>query len=71
MVSGQGRREAAGLTPARRGFLPAPELGFAPFRIASSLKLPAPPPVTRILFGGGVMLSRRVGSVARKQAGPA
>jgi len=59
------------LTPTRRSFLLAPALGFVPFRIASSLKLPAPAPVTRILFGGDVMLSRHVGSVARKQADPA
>jgi len=46
-------------------------LGFVPFRIESSLKLPAMLPVTRILFGGDVMLSRYVGAVARRQADPA
>jgi poly-gamma-glutamate synthesis protein (capsule biosynthesis protein) len=55
----------------RRSFLLAPALGFVPFRIESSLKLPAPLPVTRILFGGDVMLSRHVGAVARRQADPA
>jgi len=56
---------------ARRSFLLAPALGFAPYRIESSLRLPAAAPVTRILFGGDVMLSRHVGSVARQQLDPA
>jgi len=59
------------LTPTRRSFLLAPALGLVPFRIESSLKLPALLPVTRLLFGGDVMLSRHVAAVARKQADPA
>ncbi len=71
MVSRQGCCEAFGLTPTRRSFLLAPALGLVPFRIESSLKLPALLPVTRLLFGGDVMLSRHVAAVARKQADPA
>lgn len=59
------------LKPTRRSFVLAPALGFVPFRIESSLKLPAALPVTRILFGGDVMLSRHVGAVARQRADPA
>jgi len=59
------------LTPTRRSFLLAPALGLVPFRIESSLKLPALLPVTRLLFGGDVMLSRHVAAVARKRADPA
>ncbi len=71
MVSRQGCCEAFGLTPTRRSFLLAPALGLVPFRIESSLKLTALLPVTRLLFGGDVMLSRHVAAVARKQADPA
>ncbi len=59
------------MTPTRRSFLLAPALGLVPFRIESSLKLPALLPVTRLLFGGDVMLSRHVAAVARKRADPA
>jgi gamma-polyglutamate biosynthesis protein CapA len=71
VVSGQGRREVDGLRTTRRSFLLAPALGFVPFRMESSLELPAALPVTRILFGGDVMLSRHVGAVARQRADPA
>ena len=59
------------MTPTRRSFLLAPALGFVPARIASSLKLPASLPVTRLLFGGDVMLSRHVGTLARQKGDPA
>ena len=55
------------MTATRRSFL----LALLPFRMASSLKLPSSTPVTRILFGGDVMLSRHVGALARRQSDPA
>jgi len=60
------------LRTTRRSFvLASAALGLVPSRIESSLKLPAALPVTRILFGGDVMLSRHVGAVARQRADPA
>jgi len=58
------------LNPTRRGFLLLPALGLLPNRIEISQALPQPYPVTRILFGGDVMLSRHVGLVARQKADP-
>lgn len=55
------------LNPTRRGFLLLPALGLFN-KTEVSQALPQPYPVTRILFGGDVMLSRHVGIVARQKA---
>ncbi len=59
------------MKPTRRSFLLVPALGFAPYSSESKLRLPAPLPVTRILLGGDVMLSRNVGVQAHKRDDPA
>jgi poly-gamma-glutamate capsule biosynthesis protein CapA/YwtB (metallophosphatase superfamily) len=59
------------LTPTRRGFILLPALGLLPNRTQSSLTLPERLPITRMLLGGDVMLSRNVGAFARRQADPA
>ena len=59
------------MRPTRRNFLLLPALGLLPNRTESRLTLPKPPPMTRILMGGDVMLSRHVGAVARQRADPA
>jgi poly-gamma-glutamate capsule biosynthesis protein CapA/YwtB (metallophosphatase superfamily) len=59
------------MTPTRRGFLLVPALGLLPSRSGNGVKLPDPLPVTRILFGGDVMLSRYVGVRARANSDPA
>jgi poly-gamma-glutamate capsule biosynthesis protein CapA/YwtB (metallophosphatase superfamily) len=59
------------LTPTRRTFLMVPALGMLGNRTESRLTLPQPLPVTRMLLGGDVMLSRYVGAVARQRADPA
>jgi poly-gamma-glutamate synthesis protein (capsule biosynthesis protein) len=59
------------LTTTRRSFLLLPALGVLPYQTESGETLPPPLPVTRILFGGDVMLSRFVGAVARQKADPA
>jgi len=53
----------------RRGFLIAPALALWPRRTAS-LTLPVPAPVTRLLFGGDVMLARHVGEFADARHDP-
>jgi poly-gamma-glutamate synthesis protein (capsule biosynthesis protein) len=53
----------------RRTLLPM--LGLFPLRRAAPESVPDPPPGTRLLFGGDVMLSRHVGRVARDQHDPA
>jgi poly-gamma-glutamate capsule biosynthesis protein CapA/YwtB (metallophosphatase superfamily) len=55
----------------RRNFLLLPALGLLPRATQSGPVLPLPLPVTRILFGGDVMLSRYVGIVARAKGDPA
>lgn len=59
------------MTPTRRSFLLVPALGLLPSRTQSKISIPEAPPVTRILFGGDVMLSRYVGALARQRADPA
>jgi poly-gamma-glutamate capsule biosynthesis protein CapA/YwtB (metallophosphatase superfamily) len=59
------------LTPTRRTFLLLPALGLLPNRTQSRQTLPEPLPVTRMLLGGDVMLSRYVGALARQRADPA
>ena len=71
MVSGPGSSEVAGLTSTRRTFLMIPMLSLVPGRIGTKLKLPPPLPSTRLLFGGDVMLSRYVGTLARQRGDPA
>jgi poly-gamma-glutamate capsule biosynthesis protein CapA/YwtB (metallophosphatase superfamily) len=55
----------------RRNFLLLPALGLLPRATQSGPVLPLPLPLTRILFGGDVMLSRYVGIVARAKGDPA
>lgn len=59
------------MTPTRRTFLLIPALSFVPTRTVTRLKIPEALPVTRILFGGDVMLSRYVGTLARQRGDPA
>jgi gamma-polyglutamate biosynthesis protein CapA len=54
----------------RRKFLLLPALGLMPRGTESSQLLPITLPVTRILLGGDVMLSRYVGIVARAKGDP-
>jgi poly-gamma-glutamate capsule biosynthesis protein CapA/YwtB (metallophosphatase superfamily) len=54
----------------RRNFLLLPALGLLPRAMQSCPVLPPALPVTRILFGGDVMLSRYVGIVARAKGDP-
>ena len=71
MVFGQSGSEVNGLIATRRSFLLLPALGLA---TRSSEINPRPPfrlPLTRILLGGDVMLSRHVGAIARKRSDPA
>lgn len=58
------------MNPTRRGILLLPALGLLPIHKESGLTLPARRPVTRLLFGGDVMLSRFVGTLARERADP-
>ena len=56
----------------RRVFLGIPVLGLVPpQRPARELSFPAPLPITRLLFGGDVMLSRYVGTIALQRNDPA
>jgi poly-gamma-glutamate capsule biosynthesis protein CapA/YwtB (metallophosphatase superfamily) len=71
VVFGQSRGEAVELTPTRRSFLLLPALGLLPGRTQSDNTLPERIPVTRILLGGDVMLSRYVGALARQRDDPA
>jgi poly-gamma-glutamate synthesis protein (capsule biosynthesis protein) len=59
------------LTPTRRMFLLLPALGLLPNRTQSKISIPDRLPVTRILLGGDVMLSRHVGALARRREDPA
>jgi gamma-polyglutamate biosynthesis protein CapA len=59
------------LTPTRRTFLLLPALGLLPNRTQSKISIPDRLPVTRILLGGDVMLSRHVGALARRREDPA
>jgi len=59
------------LTPTRRTFLLIPALGLAPNPTESSSNGPTIRPVTRMLLGGDVMLSRYVGALARQRSDPA
>ena len=59
------------MTPTRRNFLLLPALGLLPNRTESRLTLPPPLPITRMLLGGDVMLSRYVGAEARRRSDPA
>jgi len=59
------------LNPTRRTLLLLPALGLLPHKTDSGQALPQPLPLTRILFGGDVMLSRYVGTLAREKADPA
>jgi len=59
------------LTPTRRSFLLLPALGLVPSRTQSKISFPERIPVTRILLGGDVMLSRYVGALARQRDDPA
>lgn len=59
------------MTLTRRTFLLVPGLGLWPCRTESGLTPPAALPVTRVLLGGDVMLSRYVGAAARRRADPA
>jgi Bacterial capsule synthesis protein PGA_cap len=59
------------LTPTRRTFLLLPALGLLPNSTQSKISIPDRLPVTRILLGGDVMLSRYVGSLARLREDPA
>ena len=58
------------MSATRRNFLLLPALGLLPRATQSGPVLPLPLPVTRILFGGDVMLSRYVGIVARAKGDP-
>ncbi|MGH9665427.1 MAG: CapA family protein [Bryobacteraceae bacterium] len=56
----------------RRVFLGLPALGLIPPpRPERDVPFPAPLPITRLLFGGDVMLSRYVGAMARQRKDPA
>lgn len=59
------------MTPTRRSFILLPALGLLPNRTQSSLTLPERLPMTRMLLGVDVMLSRNVGAFARRRADPA
>jgi poly-gamma-glutamate capsule biosynthesis protein CapA/YwtB (metallophosphatase superfamily) len=59
------------LTPTRRSFLLLPALGLVPSRTQSKISFPERIPVTRILLGGDVMLSRYVEALARQRDDPA
>ena len=59
------------MTPTRRSFLLLPALGLLPNRTQSKISLPERIPVTRLLLGGDVMLSRYVGALARQREDPA
>jgi gamma-polyglutamate biosynthesis protein CapA len=59
------------LTPTRRTFLLLPALGLLPNRTQSKISIPDRLPITRILLGGDVTLSRFVGSLARLREDPA
>jgi len=59
------------MTSTRRTFLIIPALSLVPDRTRNVPKIPKPLRVTRILFGGDVMLSRYVGALARERADPA
>ncbi|HEV8042208.1 MAG TPA: CapA family protein [Bryobacteraceae bacterium] len=59
------------MTPTRRSFLLLPALGLIPNRTQSKISLPERIPVTRLLLGGDVMLSRYVGTLARQREDPA
>ena len=59
------------MTPTRRSFLLLPALGLVPSRTQSKISFPERIPVTRILLGGDVMLSRYVGALARQRDDPA
>jgi poly-gamma-glutamate synthesis protein (capsule biosynthesis protein) len=52
-------------------FLLLPALGLLPNRTQSKISIPDRLPVTRILLGGDVMLSRHVGALARRREDPA
>ncbi len=71
MVLGQSCGEVPELTPTRRSFLLLPALGLFSGRTQSDISLPRRVPVTRILLGGDVMLSRFVGALARQRDDPA
>jgi len=58
------------VTASRRTFLLLPALGLLPRKAESSVVPPPSIPVTRILLGGDVMLSRYVGIVARAKGDP-
>lgn len=59
------------MSPTRRTLLLLPAIGLAPRLTRSGLILPSAPPLTRVLLGGDVMLSRYVGIVARTKKDPA
>ena len=59
------------MTPTRRSFLLLPALGLVPSRTQSKISFPERIPVTRMLLGGDVMLSRYVGELARQRDDPA
>ena len=59
------------MTPTRRSFLLLPALGLVPSRTQSKISFPERIPVTRMLLGGDVMLSRYVGALARQRDDPA
>jgi poly-gamma-glutamate synthesis protein (capsule biosynthesis protein) len=58
------------VSPTRRGFVRLSALGWLPRLTRAGVVLPLSLPVTRILFGGDVMLSRYVGIVARAKGDP-
>jgi poly-gamma-glutamate capsule biosynthesis protein CapA/YwtB (metallophosphatase superfamily) len=58
------------LTFTRRTLLLLPALGLFVHQPERGEALPQPFPVTRILFGGDVMLSRNVGALARAKSDP-
>jgi poly-gamma-glutamate synthesis protein (capsule biosynthesis protein) len=58
------------VSPTRRGFVLLSALGWLPRLTRAGVVLPLSLPVTRILFGGDVMLSRYVGIVARAKGDP-
>ncbi|HEX4593449.1 MAG TPA: CapA family protein [Bryobacteraceae bacterium] len=58
------------MSPTRRGFVRLSALGLLPRLTRAGVVLPLSLPVTRILFGGDVMLSRYVGIVARAKGDP-
>lgn len=58
------------MNPTRRSFVLLPALGLLPNRTESRLTFPQKIPVTRILMGGDVMLSRYVAALARQHDDP-